>query len=90
MRPGTGLVGGCLTLARAAFPYRCRVVVACANDAGGASKRGGWCVDSVTINIDVSDVNHMDMDVNFFVVILCRTYMSVISTCMPLDVLGIS
>ena len=49
------------------------------------SKRGGLCVDSVNI-----DVNHMDMDVNFSVVILCRTCMSVILTCMPLDVLGSS
>ena len=51
----------------------------------GVPASGGWCVDSVNI-----DVNHMDMDVNFFVLILCRTCMSVILTCMPLDVLGSS
>ena len=51
----------------------------------GVPASGGWCVDSVNI-----DVNHMDMDVNFSVVILCRTCMSVILTCMPLDVLGSS
>jgi len=85
VRPGTGLVGGCLTLARAVFPYRCRVVVGVPMTLAGVPASGGWCVDSVNI-----DVNHMDMDVNFFVLIFCRTCMSVILTCMPLDVLGSS
>ena len=39
----------------------------------GVPASGGWCVDSVNI-----DVNHMDMDVNrtVFVVILCRTFLT--------------
>ena len=50
----------------------------------GVPASGGWCVDGVNI-----DVNHMDMDVHFFVVILCRTCMSVILTCMPLTCLAV-
>ena len=64
----------------------CRVVVGVPMTLAGVPASGGWCVDGV--NIDVNGHGH-GHGCALFVVILCRTCMSVILTCMPLTCLAV-